>query len=391
MTAKRSFLRQPLVILGLVLLTSIPACKKQAQAPTAPPVPVVAADVVVRNQPVYIENIGQTRGSQDVEIRARVEGFLDTVDFKEGTLVRSNALLYRIDPRPFEASLKQAEATLAQAEAAWDKAKRDTNRFGPLWANKAISFQQYDDSLAAERSTAAAMLAAKAAAENAAINLGYTTIRAPLEGLAGKNEISAGNLVGRGSSTLLTTISSVDPIYARFSISEQDYLKFRKRSSSEGQARLAGQGIFELVLADGSVHPHKGDVTFADREVDPTTGTLLLSVSFPNPQGVIRPGQFARIRVPVEIITNAVLVPQRAVQELQANYSVYVVGAESKAEFRKIEPGPRVGNLVVVRSGLKPGDKVVIEGQQKLQNNAPINPVFTNFAALAASKPAGKL
>jgi len=356
-------------------------CQKKEPPKAGFAMPVVAAEVLVRDTTNYFEKIGQTRGAQDVEIRARVAGFLESVNFTEGTLVQSNALLYTIDRRPFEAALAQAEGSLAQVAVAWQKAKNDTNRLGPLWQKNAISRQQYDDALAAERAAAANVQAVNAAAETARIQLGYTEIRAPLDGLVGATEVKPGNLVGQGSTTLLTTVSGLDPVHVRFSVSEKVYLDWRrKHGGGDEQSRRATEGIFELILADGSVHPHRGSVVFADRQVDPTTGTLLLEAAFPNPDHVVRPGQFARVRFPIAVIPNALLVPQRAVTELQATYSVFVVGANNVAEFRKITPGPRIGSFFVVQDGLKPGEKVVVEGIQKLQNGVPVTVTLTNFA-----------
>jgi membrane fusion protein (multidrug efflux system) len=364
----------------------VTGCGKAPAKPAGFALPVIAAEVLVRDTTNFFENIGQTRGAQDVEIRARVAGFLESVNFTEGTLVASNALLYTIDRRPFEAALAQAEGGLAQVEVAWQKARNDTNRLGPLWEKNAISRQQYDDALAAERAAAANVQATRAAAEAARIQLGYTEIRAPLEGLVGATEVKPGNLVGQGSTTLLTTLSSLDPIHVRFSVSEKVYLDWRrKHGGSDEQSRKAADGAFELILADGSAHPQRGGVVFADRQVDPTTGTLLLEVAFPNPDRIVRPGQFARVRFPIAVFPNAVLVPQRAVTELQATYSVFVVGAGSKAEFRKITPGPRVGAFYVVNEGLKAGEEVVVEGIQKLQNGVPLAVTLTNLATTANS------
>jgi membrane fusion protein (multidrug efflux system) len=197
--------------------------------------------------------------------------------------------------------------------------------------------------------------------------------------LAGKTEVAAGNLVGRAANTLLTTVSVVDPISVRFSVSEQQYLDWKRRHGDDQASRDASSGLFELLLADGSLHPERGSVTFADRQVDPQTGTLLLEVSFPNPRQLLRPGQFARVRFPVNRIQGAVLVPQRAVSEMQATYSVFVLRADSTAEFRRVTPGPRVGSYSVITEGLKPGERVVVEGIQKLQNNAPVLPIITNL------------
>lgn len=344
--------------------------------PASPPVPVVASEVIVRDQPVYFESIGQSLGAQDVEIRARVEGILESMHFIEGSFVKSNDLLYVIDPRSLEANLEQARGSLAQAEAALEKMQRDVRRLTPLWEKNAISRQMLDDALAAERSSKAGVDAAKGALENTQIQLGYAKIYAPIDGLVGKTEVRPGNLVGRGQNTLLTTMSSIDPIHFRFSVSEQSYLEWRRQRAEKDEASLTSSNIFELVLSDGSIHPHKGSVVFADRNVDATTGTLLMEVAFPNPERVIRPGQFGRVRVPVKVLPGAILIPQRAVKEMQATYSVFVLRPDNTVEFRKVTPGPRVDNLIVISEGLNTGDKVVVEGVQKLQNNTPVAPTM---------------
>ena len=364
-------MRMP-ILLG-VLLLSLGCREKTAPAPA--PIPVVAAEVIVRDQPVYFEAMGQTVGSQDVEIRARVEGILESVHFREGAIVHAGDLLYTIDPLSLESSLDQAKGGLTQAEAAFDKARRDMARLTPLWEKKAISRQMLDDALAAESSASGAVATAQGAVESIGIQLGYTKIYAPITGLIGKTEVKPGNLVGRGQNTLLTTLSSLDPIHVRFSISEQDYLELRRSDAGQDPERQS-QAVFELVLADGSMHPEKGAVVFADRSIDPATGTLLLEAAYPNPDGVVRPGQFARVRVPIRRISGALLVPQRAVQEMQATYSVFVVAADQRAEFRRVVVGPRIGNLFVIESGLQPGEQVVVEGAQKLQNNVPVAATF---------------
>jgi len=375
----------PLLLL-LLLLLLLPACRKAPPPPPPPAVPVTAAEVLVRDQPVYLEYIGQTLGAQDVEIRARVEGFLESVDFAEGTFVKKGVLLYTIDGRPFQAALARAAGEEAQRRAAWEKANRDVERFGPLWEKNAISRQQYDDALAAREGAAANLEAAKADVDSARIELGYTRIYSPLDGIAGKTEVKAGNLVGRGQSTLLTTISSVDPIHVRFSISEQDYLAWRRQSTPAERPREE-QDIFELILSDGTVHPRRGRAVFADRQVDPTTGTFMLEVAFANPDNILRPGQFGRVRFALQTIAQAVLVPQRAVQELQANYSVFVVSEDNQAEIRKVTLGPRAGNFFVVEAGLQAGEKIVVEGSQKLQNHTPVAVTLTDLASEATGPP----
>ena len=354
-------------------------CQKAEPPQVVQALPVVAAEVLVRDATNFLENIGQTLGGNDVEIRARVAGFLESVHFTEGKEVKSNDLLYVIDDRPLTAALNQAKGLLAQANAAWEKSRQDTNRFGPLWEKNAISRQQLDDALAAERAAAANVQAAQASVETAKIQLGYTKIYAPLDGVVGKNEVGVGNLVGQGQSTLLTTISDLNFINVRFSVSEQEYLGFKRKRVEGG----SGVGLFALILADGVLHPHSNSAVFADRQVDPKTGTLLLQVQFPNPEHLVRPGQFARVRFPIEVFPGAVLVPQRCVQEMQANYLVFVVGAERKAEFRKITLGPRLGPFYVVKDGLKAGEQIVVDGIQKLQNGAPMLVTTTNLESLA--------
>lgn len=341
--------------------------------------PVVAAEVLVRNQPVYSEYIGQTRGSTEVEIRARVEGFLEEIHFAEGRFVRKGDLLYVIDPKPYEAALTQSKGELARAEAAWARSRQDVTRFEPLMKRNAISRQQFDEAIATERANAAAVESAKAAVDAAQLRLGYTRIAAPVDGLIGKNEVQVGNLVGSGQATLLTSISTVDPIHVRFSVSEKEYLEWARANPDEEKAREATQGLFDMVLADGTMFSHKGSGVFADRTIDPATGTLLVEASFPNPDNLLRPGQYARVLFPKAVVTNAVLVPQRAVQELQALFSVVVVTPDQKAETRPVKPGARVGSLWVITSGLKPGEKVVVEGIQKVRPGMPLAPTLTQI------------
>ena len=374
--------------LGLMILMA--GCRENT-GPVPSPVPVIAAEVIVRDQPVNFEAMGQTIGSQDIEIRARVDGILESVHFREGAMVEKGALLYTIDPSTLEANLAQAQGGLAQAEAAFDKAQRDVWRLTPLWEKNAVSRQMLDDAIAAQSSASGAVETARGAVDNMQIQLGYTKIYAPIAGLIGKTEVKPGNLVGRGQNTLLTTLSALDPIHVRFSISEQDYLALRQAHADQIQAAPeTPAAVFDLVLADGSTWPQKGAVVFADRNVDPTTGTLLLEVAFPNPDGILRPGQFGRVRVPVRQIARAVLVPQRAVRELQATYSVYVVGADGCAEFRPVQIGPRIDNLYVIEAGLQPGEQVVVEGGQKLQNRMPVAVTLQDAVAAAAPNAAAE-
>jgi membrane fusion protein (multidrug efflux system) len=343
------------------------SCKHEEAQAQPPPPEVVVAEVLQRDVPIYIEAIGQTRGSSEVEIRARVEGFLENVEFEEGSLVKKGQLLYTIDRRPFEATLARAKATRAQAEADLARAHQDVVRYEPLVAKNAISREEYETAVAIEQAATAAVDAAKAVVESAEIDLSYTKVLAPVDGLIGKTEVHPGALLSRVASTLLTQISTIDPIRARVTITEREYLYYARKLGTPETRDRQEEGRFELILSDRSIHPHRGTLGFVDRAVDPRSGPILVEISFPNPGGLVRPGQYARARVAVETREGALLVPQRAVQELQGLYNVVVVGADGKVEFRTVQPGERVGDLWLIESGLKPGDKIVVEGVQKVR------------------------
>jgi membrane fusion protein (multidrug efflux system) len=358
--------------LGAVLVLGIASCKEEAPPPPPPP-DVKVAEVLTRDVPVYVEAIGQTRGNTEIEIRARVEGFLETVNFEEGTFVSRGKLLYTIDPRPFEAALAQAKANLAQAEAELARAHQDVMRYEPLVAKNAISRQEYETAVAVERAQESAVEAAKAAVNSVEIDLGYTKVMAPDTGLVGKTEVYPGTLVGRGQSTLLTHISKIDPIHVRFTIAERDYLYYARRQDESRSAERVDIP-FELLLADGTVHPQPGKLVFVDRNVDPQTGTILLEASFPNPNRIVRPGQYARVRAAVDLKKAAILVSQRSVQELQGIYNVAVVKPDDTVDIRMVTPGERVGTLWVIDSGLNTGERVVVEGLQKVRPGVKVAP-----------------
>lgn len=367
------------------LLLVLGACGKQeVQAP--PPMEVKVSTVLQQDVPVEIEVIGETRGSTEIEIQARVEGFLETVHFDEGKPVRRGQLLFTIDPRPFEADLAQARGALAEAEAKYLRARQDVDRFKPLVEKNAIARQDYDNALSSAAAAEAAVAGAKAVAQRAEIDLGYCRIISPIDGIAGKIEVKPGNLVGRGQSTLLTTISDVDPIHVRFNISERDYLTFVKATQQKTGELKPRQLPLSLLLSDGSTHPHTGAMVFADRLIDATTGTMMLEAAFPNPERIVRPGQYGRVRAAVAVEQGAILVPQRAVAELQATFNVAVVGADNKVTMRPVTPGQRIGPLWVIRSGLQAGERVVVEGLQKVREGTLVNPTVVE---IEAPKPAG--
>ena len=369
-------MRNPILILCAAALAAASACSKEA-APVAPPPPeVLVTAPVQRDVPVYMELVGQAVGFQDVEIRARVEGFLETMAFTEGSLVRKGQLLYVIDKKPLEAKVSNARANLATWQARLEKARNDVNRLTPLAKQQAVSQQELDNAMAAQDAAVAQVDAAKAALETSQLDLGYATITAPLDGLIGTTKVKTGNLVGRGESTLLVTISEIDPILFRAGIAEAEYLKVARRVQ-EQRASGVVQGEktpIELILADGTVHPQQGYLDAVERNVDTLTGTIALQIKFPNPERLVRPGQFGRVKFVIDHKPNALLIPQRAVQELQNLYNVAVVGADNKVTFRTVKVGPREGALWVIDEGLRPGDRVVVEGLQRLRDGVTVAP-----------------
>jgi membrane fusion protein (multidrug efflux system) len=346
------------------------ACKEKAPPPPPQPPEVYVVDVVQKDVPVYLELVGQTEGAEDIDVRARVEGFLQSVNFEEGTFVRKGDLLYQIDRAPFEATLAAKKGELGQAEAALAKATNDVERYTPLVPKQAVSKQELDDALAAQAAGRAGVDAAKAAVEKATIDLGYTRVTAPIDGLVGTTQVKAGSLVGRGESTLLTTVSRINPILFNVGVTEAEYLRLAKQRPGSG-AKPSVSGI-QLTLADNTVHPYPGRVHAVERAVNPTTGTLGVQLEFPNDKLTLRPGQYGRVRALIETRRNALLVPQRAVQELQNLHSVATVDAAGKVSFTNVKVGPRVDGDWVIESGLRPGARVVAEGLQSIADGMQV-------------------
>jgi membrane fusion protein, multidrug efflux system len=374
------------------------ACEKPP-APPPPPTEVYVADVIQKDVPAYLEVVGQTYGFQDVDIRARVEGFLESMNFREGSFVRQGALLYEIDRKPLEAALAQAKADQANAQARFEKSRNDVARYTPLVAKQAVSQQELDNARASLNATQAEVEAGKAAVEKATLDLSYTRVSTPISGLVGTTRVKPGNLVGRGESTLLTTISQIDPILFKVGVSEAEYLRFVKRAAALGSGGSRpgdaprAEGI-ELLLADGTRYSQTGRLTTVDRAVDPTTGTLGLEITFPNPDQLLRPGQYGRVRLLLETRQGALLVQQRAVQELQNLYSVAIVDGSGKVAFRNVKVGPKVDSLWIIEEGVKPGEKVVVEGLQRIQDGMTVvakpAPAPAAPGVESAAKPAGE-
>ena len=361
-----------LAVLTLTAALGAASCAEDTAPPPPPPTEVYVSPVVQRDVPEYLELVGQTEGFQNVDVRARVEGVLETMNFREGSFVRQGAPLYEIDRKPLEAILSQARADQRTAEARLAKASNDVARYTPLVAKQAVSQQELDDARAEQDASRSQVEAAQATVEKATLDLSYTRITAPISGLVGTSEVKPGNLVGRGENTLLTTISQIDPVLFRVGVTEADYLRVARRAppGRAGEAPRA-EGM-QLTLSDGSVYAHTGKLTTVERAVDAATGTLGLEIEFPNPEQLLRPGQYGRARLLIDNRVGALLVPQRAVQELQGLYSVAVVDGSGKVAFKSVTVGPRVDSLWVIEKGVAAGDQVIVEGLQRVQEGMTV-------------------
>lgn len=355
---------------ALVLAFALPlaafACSR-AKAPAPPPAPkVVVTPAIQRDEPIVREWIGTTEGDVNADIRPHVEGYLLRRVYKEGNFVPQGELLFEIDPRQFEAQLQQAQANLEQAKAALAKADLDVSRAEPLATERAVSQQELDNARAAQREARATVGALEAAVAQARLNLLWTKVTSPIPGIAGIAQQQVGDLVN--GQTVLTTVSKVDPLRVLYQLGEQEYLELQ-RDPAMRNAEL------QLVLSDGTVFPHKGHVLLTGREVDVRTGTIAVIGLFPNPGNVLRPGQYAKVRAVVKVRKGAILIPQRAVNEIQGAYQVAVVGAGDRVQIRTVKVAERVGSLWVIESGLSPGERVVVEGFSNVKTGALVAPV----------------
>jgi membrane fusion protein (multidrug efflux system) len=389
--------------------------------PAAPGISVVVAKVVQKTVPLITELTARTDATDSVDIRARVKAFLQTQSYAEGTMVKAGQVLFTLDKREYEAQLMQAKAQLAKAQAdlaqareksvvdtaqaslqialaQLNKTDQDVKRLKPLAERKAVPQQDYDNALAfqqgakadvearqatvntakvnqvaAIQQAQAAVEAANASIRTAGLNVEYCTITTPITGIAGTRQVAPGNLVGQSEATLLTTVSNVNPMRVFVSISERDYLIYQ-RMRAEGKMMKRGAGELVLILADGSTFPEKGRIIIADRAVDLKTGTLSIVAEFPNPKALLRPGQFGRVQMTATMAENALLVPQKAVMEMQSAKTVYVVGADNKVALRSVILGERVGQDYIVTEGVKAGERIIVEGLQKARPGATVNP-----------------
>ena len=387
---KRQALNRPvtgtlLTLLAVSTVICTTSCKKAA--PAAPPPPVVQVmELTATNVPLHAEFIGQLDSPQNVEVRARVEAFVDQMLFIEGTEVKQGDPLFKLDDKPNQERLAAANGMLAEAKAALNKYEKDVARLAPLAQKRAIPQQDLDNAVASVDVGKASVLSAQARVESAQIDVGYCDVRAPISGLIGAKQVSIGDLVGKGQPTLLATISTLDPIWFYCNVSEAQYLR------GQAESRRTGKNLEDLpitlILTTGTEHPAKGKIVFLDRAVDVKTGTLRMRAAFPNPERLLRPGMFARIKVDIGTRPDSILVPERAVTELQGKNFVWVVGADNKATQRAVSVGETIGENLVILEGLKAGERIITEGLQKVSEGAPVQPMTAAQMAQAAAQAA---
>ena len=357
------------------LLSSAGCGNKNVSAAVAPPPNVQIVEVTQRDVPVYHEYLATLDGFVNAQIQPQVSGYLVKQNYLEGALVGKNQVLFKIDPRPFQAIVDQAQAQLAQAQAQLGKTELDVQRDTPLAREKAIAQSQLDNDIQANLAAKATVQADKAALEQAELNLEFTNVRSLVDGVAGIATGQVGNLVG--PQIVLTTVSQMEPIKAYFTVSEQEYLAFVKRNPTVASREARERQLeLELILSDGSTYPRKGKFFAADRQVDIQTGSIRLAGLFPNPSNVLRPGQFGRVRFVSYIRPGALLVPQKAVVELQGSYQVAAVGNDNKVTLRTVKVGERNGAMWIIDEGLKPGERVVVEGVQKVRDSMLVHPTL---------------
>lgn len=365
-------MKHPLVaMLPLLLIWSCgdPNANKQIPLPE-----VTAVEVVQSDLPIYAEYVGQAYGLSDVKVQARVEGLITGIHFKEGLPVKEGELLYSIDNMPYQAKVSEAEGKVADAETEQVRSKSDLDRVIPLAATNALSQRDLDAAKAAYQAAQARVKAARAALENAKIQLSYASVVAPISGTIGISAVRVGDFVGGMSSRNLNTISAINQMRVRFPISENDYLAFVERYKKDSTYNPMSQEV-DLILSNGSTYPYKAKFNIANREIDPATGSLLLEVIVENPSGLLRPGQYMRVRFVAESVKNALIVPQRAVLQTQNVYQVYILGDSNKVQAITVKPGLRSGENWVIENGLKPGDKVLLLGNKMIRPGTKVQPL----------------
>jgi RND family efflux transporter MFP subunit len=374
--------------LSVAILLLLTACAKKQGAPqVVAPMPVTVATVERRDVALDGDWVATLDGFVNAQIQPQVSGYMIKQDYREGSVVQSGEVLFEIDPRPFQATLDQAEGQLAQARAQLGLADINVMRDTPLAKARAIAQSQLDNDVQQQAAQIAAVRTAEANVEQAQLNLGFTKVRSLVTGIAGRAMTQVGNLVSQ--STALTTVSQVNPIKVYFSISEQEYLGLSGRVKAGGKVDLLMSGNtipLQLTLGDGNIYPYKGQIVFVDRQVNPQTGTIQIAGSFSNPQNLLRPGQFGRIKAETEVRHDALLIPQRAVNELQGSYQVAVIGSDNIVQIRSVVLGPQLGSDLIITSGIKPNERVVTEGVSKLKDGMRVSPQLTTVAATVTQK-----
>ncbi len=350
------------------------ACSDDQKAGPPPPPAVSVIETRAEDVPLYLEFVGQTFGLKDIAIRARLEGFLEGVHFQEGSEVKKGDLLYTLESEPYEEQVAVRMSAVAEANTMLAKTKGDLGRIAPLAKINAVSKSDLDAATAAYEATLSSVEAAKAALRASRIELSYTKIYSPIDGIIGQTQAKVGDFVGRDPNpVILDTVSQVDTVLVTFFITERQYLEIARYFAEATAKQLdERESDIELILVDGSVYAHKGKIDFVDRQVDPTSGAMLVQASFANPEKLLRPGQFARLRIKGDEVKDGILIPQRSVMEVQGLFSVFVVNADSKIETREIKVGPKIGSSWLITEGLKPGEKVVYEGLQKVRDGVAV-------------------
>ena len=380
--------------LAFSVLTAFTACEKRSpEAISTGPPEVLVTEVVEKEVPVFRQFVGTVNGVENAQVRARTEGYLTTIAYQQGGYVKQGDVLFLIDSRPFVAALDQAKGQLQEAQATLLGVELDAKRAKELFQQKVISEQEYTNKTQLYQTKLAAVAAAQAAVEQAQLNLDYTKIVSPLNGIAGQQEAQVGDLVGTGANQVLTTVSQIDPIWFYLPISEQGYWEFADRFKEMMAVPEAKRENFvELILANGSVYPHKGKFAFLGRQVDPKTGTIQVVVSFPNPELTLRPGQYGMARTEIQTIPKALVIPQQAISQLQGNDQVAVVNPDGKAEIRAVKVGELYGrNMIQVTDGLKAGEKVIVEGFQRVRQGTPVSAKpYTEAPKTEGAKGAGQ-
>ena len=376
---------------GLIICSSllVLACSEGKMSNTPPPPAEVSViETKAEDIPIYLEFVGQTFGLKDIAIRARVEGFLEGMHFQEGSEVKKGDLLYTLESQPFEEKVAGRMSNVAEVKTMLAKAKGDLGRIEPLAKMNAVSKSDLDEAVAAHDASMSALEAAEAALRASKIELSYTKIYSPIDGIIGRTQAKVGDFVGKDPNpVILDTVSRVDTILVTFFLTETQYLNAARDLASATSVKVEErEANFELILIDGSLYEHKGKPDFVDREVDTTTGAILVQASFPNPEKLLRPGQFVKVRIKVESVKDGILIPQRSVMELQGLFNVFVVNSEGKIESREVTVGSKVGSLWLIKEGLKPGEKVVYEGLQKVKDGAAVNATVVDITSKEQNK-----